>query len=56
MNTFNTGRVQIGIRYMPAPNEIYGDAEKMQTALLNRHSRRSENLWHWVVNGIWKWL
>lgn len=48
--------LQIGIRYMPAPNEIFGDAEKIQTALLCRHTRRSDNLWHWVCNSIYRWL
>lgn len=48
--------LQIGCRYTPAMPEIYGDAERIQSALLCRHTRRSDNLWHFIVNRIYRWL
>lgn len=53
---YNTGRVQIGILYTPAMPQIYGDALKLQTALLERHTHRSDNVWHAIVNKIYRWL
>ena len=56
MTPYNTGRVQIGILYTPAMPQIYGDALKLQTALLERHTHRSDNVWHAIVNKIYRWL
>jgi len=54
---YNTGRVAIGIAYMPMQHPWHdADAQALQTALLARHSHRSQNLFLRLINSCWRWL
>jgi len=56
MNVYNTGKVMIGLRHSAAMPDIYGDALRLQTALLERHTHRSDNVLHRFINRIYRWL
>lgn len=56
MNTFNTGRVRIGLCYIRPAMPIQGDAVILQTALLDKRSARPLRAWQRLLGGIWSWL
>jgi hypothetical protein len=51
---FNTGKVLIGLLYVPRPQEIQGDAARLQAALLKPQRPLSAGLR--LVNRVLQWL
>lgn len=56
MNTFNTGKVQIGLLYTQPMPEIYGDALRLQTALIDGRTAHKPGVFARIVGSIWAWL
>jgi hypothetical protein len=53
----NTGRVRIGIAYIPpAPKDIGSEAERLQRALLDPRTARPAKAWERVVGALVAWL
>lgn len=54
---FHTGRIAIGCMYMHNVTPHHDrDALTLQSALLKRHTHRSDNVWHKLANYIWRML
>ncbi len=56
MTTYNTGKVQIGLLYTPRMPEIYGDARRLQTALIDGRTANKPGAFARVLGAIWGWL
>lgn len=53
---FNTGRVRIGIAYVPPPQRVQGDAVKVQAAFLEPRTARQPSRLARLVAPVWRWL
>lgn len=53
ITTYNTGKVQIGLRYVKPPQQQSEDADRLQAWLLS--GRSAWRLPNWVRR-VWGWL
>lgn len=56
MTTFDTGRVQIGIRHFRPMPTIYGDMLAIQKALLEKRTAQPQSLLARIAGAAWGWL
>lgn len=54
--TATAGAVQIGLRYMPKMPAIYGDALKLQSALIEPRTIGPQNWIQRAIGAFWRWL
>lgn len=53
---YHTGKVQIGIAYIPTPQPLTADQERMQAALLDPRTARPQSFTQRLFGRIWSWL
>lgn len=52
----HTGKVAIGAAHIPpAPRQVSKDAERLQTALLDRRTAEQPAAWRRVLAPFWRW-
>jgi len=56
MTTYNTGRVQIGLLHTRPMPQIYGDALRLQSALIDKRTARPLSVLQRLACAIGRWL
>lgn len=53
---YHTGKVAIGIAYIPRPQPLTADQERMQAALLDARTSVPQSMFQRVLGRIWSYL